>query len=174
MKLKNSDIVELVKLFFTDMLTQSVQYTYEANKIMTNNLFNLREAYQDILSLEKELLELQSSEEHQKSMSALIDLVKDDHLEKDSEGNLLKDSTGLGRIIPGHEEEVLKIKADFSENSEYSEFIQYLKSVEENYRKCISSYADADFEKISIKDINHDQLKLSNYQWQVLSLLVDM
>lgn len=174
MKLKNSEVIELVKLFFTDMLSQSVHYTYAANKTMASNLFNLREVYQEILSLEKELLELQSSEDHQKSMSALIDLVKDDHLEKDSEGNLIKDSTGLGKIIPGHEEEVLRVKADFSENSEHAEFIQYLKSVEENYSKCITSFAEFEFEKISISDINHDQLKLSNYQWQVLSLLVDM
>jgi hypothetical protein len=174
MKIKNSDIIALVKLFFTDMLTQSVQYTYEANTVMSKNLFNLREAYQEILSVEKELLELQSSEEHQKSMSSLIDLVKDDHLEKDVEGNLVKDPTGLGKIIPGHEGEVLKIKNDFSENSEYADFIKYLKSVEEHYRNTISGYSDYDFEKISIKDINYDNLKLSNYQWQVLSVLVDM
>ena len=172
LKIKNKDLVESAKFFLFDPKANWIEYSEESNELMIRNISVFRELYSTLYNLEMEISELKKSEKYKSFIDALLDLSKDflDLGYEYDESTIHK--TGGIPILQGCESEVMSIKESLTKDPEYSDFFDSLNSKESDFITTLNALNTSDVYKIPYDSTNVKDLKFTQAQWYVLSLII--
>ena len=172
MNLKNTEIVELAKFFLFDPDALKIQYTFEANAKMKENVKAFTETYKSLVDMEQNITLLKSSKLYKEFYEDLKDLVKD-HLKKNEDGTLQESEKGEIPILPGKDQEVFKAQEDLSNTEKYKDFWTAKKQKEADLKTTLAATNTTEIKSIKLSQININDLTLTPSQWNLLSVLIE-